>query len=88
MFMEVLAIAGSILLSSGVAGAIILGLSSWLAKVWANRILQDERYEHENAIEKIRAQLKQDTDAELQKLKHIHQGEIDVMMRKREVISV
>jgi hypothetical protein len=44
---EVLAVASTVLLSLGGAGAIILGLSSWLGRVWAEKILQNARYEHE-----------------------------------------
>jgi hypothetical protein len=38
-------IAGAIFLSIGSATAILFGLSSWLGKVWASRILETERHE-------------------------------------------
>jgi hypothetical protein len=38
-------IATAILISTGAAGGLIFGLSSFLAKVWANRILDRERNE-------------------------------------------
>lgn len=38
-------LAGAVLFSIGSAGAIIFALSSWLGKVWANRILERERNE-------------------------------------------
>lgn len=39
------AFVGSALFSIASAGAIFFGLSSWLGKVWASRILECERYE-------------------------------------------
>lgn len=38
-------LAGTILFSIASAGAILFGLSSWLGKVWASRILERERNE-------------------------------------------
>lgn len=38
-------LSGAILFSIGTAGAILFALSSWLGKVWANRILEQERNE-------------------------------------------
>lgn len=38
-------VAGAILFSIGSAGVILFALSSWLGKVWANRILERERNE-------------------------------------------
>ncbi|MHB1495516.1 hypothetical protein [Acidithiobacillus sp.] len=43
--MQLFELAGTILFSIGSAGAILFALSSWLGKVWANRILEHERNE-------------------------------------------
>lgn len=43
--MQSFELAGTILFSIGSAGAILFALSSWLGKVWANRILERERNE-------------------------------------------
>lgn len=40
---EIFKIAGAILISFGGSGAILFVLSSWLGKVWANRILETEK---------------------------------------------
>lgn len=85
MLQEVLAVASTVLLSLGGAGAIILGLSSWLGRVWAEKILQNARYEHELRVEKLRAQLQRDVESELERLRYRNHGEIDEMMRTREV---
>ena len=43
--MRLFELAGTILFSIGSAGVILFALSSWLGKVWANRILEHERNE-------------------------------------------
>lgn len=43
--MQWIELAGAILFSIGSAGAILFALSSWLGKVWANRLLEKERNE-------------------------------------------
>ena len=41
-FQDVFQIASAVLLSLGTGGAIVVGLSSWLGKVWASRILEKD----------------------------------------------
>lgn len=50
-------ISAAIVASFGGAGAIIIGLSSWLGKVWANRILENEKYEHSRELEEYKEKL-------------------------------
>ena len=50
-------IAGAILVSLGGGGAIVVGLSSWLGKVWANRILENEKSAHSKELESYKSQL-------------------------------
>ena len=40
---DILEIAAAIMASVGVSGAIIYGLSNWLGKVWANRLLEHDK---------------------------------------------
>lgn len=61
---EVFTVASAIFASIGGAGVIILGLSSWLGKVWANRILESEKKEHNKEIEHYKSRL----ELELQKV--------------------
>jgi hypothetical protein len=44
-------LAASILASTGVGAVIIFGLSSWLGKVWANRILEADRLRYQSALD-------------------------------------
>jgi hypothetical protein len=51
----IIAIFGSI----GGAGAIILGLSGWLGKVWADRFLEQEKAKYQKEIEQYKNQLEE-----------------------------
>ncbi len=54
---EIFKVSGAVLLSTGGAGAIIFGLSSWLGKVWASRVLEKERQAYAVELEGFRSQL-------------------------------
>jgi hypothetical protein len=47
----------AILTSLGGGGAIVIGLSSWLGKVWASRILEQDRKKYTIEIEELKARL-------------------------------
>lgn len=66
---ELLEIAGMILGSLGGGAAIIFGFSSWLGKVWANRLMEKEKAEHTRELESLRNRLTQDTESYKVKLK-------------------
>lgn len=56
---EIFGIAAAIIASIGGAGAIIIAVSSWLGKVWANRILENQKKEHQREIESFKSQLQE-----------------------------
>jgi hypothetical protein len=76
--MEVLEIAGAILASVGSAGAIILGLSTWLGKIWANRIMLADRAAHDRELERLRTELR----AEAERQQSALQAELDIFSAK------
>lgn len=47
---NILKLAGGIIGAVGSASVIIIGLSSWLGKIWANRIYEIERKQHEEDL--------------------------------------
>lgn len=57
MIKEAFEIAGAVILSLGGGSAIVWGLSSWLGKVWANRILESEKVKYSKQIEEYKAEL-------------------------------
>ena len=54
---EVFQIAGAIVASVGTSAGIIFGLSNWLGKVWASRILENEKKNHNLEIEGYKSRL-------------------------------
>jgi hypothetical protein len=60
---ETFEIAQAVLVSVGGGSLIIFALSSWLGKVWANRILETDRNRYAQDMESIRQSNKVITDA-------------------------
>lgn len=54
---EIFQVAGAIIASIGGSSVIILGLSGWLGKVWASRILESEKKRHNLEIEEFKGRL-------------------------------
>ena len=65
----VLEVAGAVLTALGGSAAIILGCSSWLGKVWANRLMEKEKAEYSRDLESLKNRLTQDTESYKIKLK-------------------
>ena len=61
MLTEVLGVASAILASVGSAGAIVWGLSSYLGKVWAGRLMAKEQAAHERDLAELRNRLEGQT---------------------------
>ena len=62
-------VAGAILLSLGTGGAIVLALSSWLGKVWAERLMAKETAKHNHELEQLRSSLQIQADQSAQSYK-------------------
>ena len=66
---ETIKIATAVLLSLGSGGAIVFALSSWLGKIWAERIMAKERASHESELAALRARLEKENQQSLANLK-------------------
>ena len=55
-------VSAAILASVGGAAAIILSLSTWLGKVWANRILEQDKLNYAKELEKLKNQMQYDSE--------------------------
>jgi|ERR1035441_3371278 hypothetical protein len=70
MGLENIATVVLLLLSSvGGGGAIVLGLSSWLGKVWANRLMEQEKARYRRDLEEFKADLQRKSDLAAQTLR-------------------
>ncbi|MCX6858756.1 MAG: hypothetical protein NTX70_00810 [Verrucomicrobia bacterium] len=62
-------IAGAVLVSLGGAAAILFAFSSWLGKVWAERILSKEKAKYAEDLEAFKKQLVLETESHKVRLK-------------------
>ena len=67
-------IATAILFSIGAGGAIVFAFSSWLGKVWANRILEKEKLEYSEML----ANISQRLDFQLHSSKAVFDAEFQI----------
>ena len=58
----------SIVLSLGGAGVLIIGFSTWLGKVWAARVLEQDRMKYKKELEATKAQYEKQLEAYKQEL--------------------
>lgn len=72
-FFDLLRIASLVIASLGGSGMIVFALSSWLGKVWADRLMQKQRAIYEREIEEFKAE----TLRLLEREKAIHQQELE-----------
>lgn len=54
---DIFEVAGAILASLGGGTVLVFELSNWLGKVWANRILENEKAEHSKELERYKNEL-------------------------------
>ena len=59
---DIAQVGGSILVSLGGAGLIVMGMSSWLGKVWASRILEEDKNKYQTALEQLKSQYQLDVE--------------------------
>lgn len=55
--------AAAVLVSLGGGGAIVAGLSSWLGRVWAQRLMQEDRARYDRELANLRATLEASNQA-------------------------
>jgi hypothetical protein len=63
---ELAEIVASVLVALGGGGAIIAGLSSWLGRVWAERLMRRETAHYQRELEDFKAQLSRDSESHAQ----------------------
>lgn len=68
-FREVIEVSGVILGSIGGGAAIIFGFSNWLGKVWANRLMVEEKAKFSRDLESLKSELVRENESHKIKLK-------------------
>lgn len=68
-FTDVFEIGGAVMISLGGAAGIIMGFSSWLGKVWAERILSKEKARYTTDLEEFKKRLVLETESHKIRLK-------------------
>lgn len=69
---EIFKVAAAIIASIGGAGVIIFGLSSYLGRVWSERLMRKERHRFEEQLSKLKEELRRESEAQLSHLKTNH----------------
>lgn len=64
----ILSISGAVLASLGGGALIVFGASAWLGKVWANRLLENDKLENSKELTSIKSQLDQAQNDRIRKL--------------------
>lgn len=82
---EVFEMISAVLLSISGGGAIVLMLSSWLGKLWAERLMRSESAKHEERLRELEAKLKQQVSDFEMRLKSELDLRSDVIRQKIEV---
>jgi hypothetical protein len=84
---EIFKLAGAIIASLGGSTLLVVGLSGWLGKVWAARIMERERTALTISIERVKADLVRSIGhekAELTRLQDAHRAELQVLSGQRQ----
>ena len=59
---DIFSLATAIIASLGGGAVLVLALSSWLGRVWANRILEGDKAKYAQALEDLKSQYLRDTE--------------------------
>jgi len=76
--LDVIEVGAAFVLSLGGGGAIVALLSSWLGKVWANRLMEADRARYATDLERVRADLMRKSEIELSSIKN----ELEILRTK------
>jgi hypothetical protein len=75
---EAFEIAGAVLVALGGGGVIVFTLSAWLGKVWADRLMIQERAKHDKELTILHAELRHNSEQEITNIKN----DLDIFKEK------
>lgn len=88
--MDIFALFGKIVASVGGAGLIIIGLSSWIGKIWADKLMETQRKQNEKEIEKFKSELHKELEllkAKNEKMNYITKTQFDAEFKMYQELS-
>jgi hypothetical protein len=68
-FQSAINLFGAVVVSLGGSSIIVFGLSSWIGKVWANKLMEKDKSKYNQEIEKLKNELQ----TKITKMEHFHQ---------------
>jgi len=68
-FTSAINLMGAIIVTLGGSTVVVFGLSSWLGKIWADRLMEKEKAKYTQEIEKLKHEL----ETKIIKIEHFHQ---------------
>lgn len=88
--MDIFALFGKIVVSVGGAGLIIIGLSSWIGKIWADKLMETQRKQNQKEIEKFKSELHKELEllkAKNEKMNYITKTQFDAEFKMYQELS-
>lgn len=88
--MDIFALFGKIVASVGGAGLIIIGLSSWIGKIWADKLMETQRKQNQKEIEKFKSELHKELEllkAKNEKMNYITKTQFDTEFKMYQELS-
>ncbi|MGN1153765.1 MAG: hypothetical protein ACI4S3_07025 [Candidatus Gastranaerophilaceae bacterium] len=88
--MDIFSLFGKMVFSVGGAGVIILGLSSWIGKIWADKLMQSLKKQNQKEIEEYKLKLAEQLEilkAKNDKLNYISKTQFDAEFKMYQELS-
>lgn len=88
--MDIFSLFGKIVFSVGGAGVIILGLSSWIGKIWADKLMQSLKKQNQKEIEEYKLKLAEQLEilkAKNDKLNYMTKTQFDAEFKMYKELS-
>lgn len=88
--MDIFALFGKIVAAVGGAGVIIIGLSSWIGKIWADKLMETQRKQNQKEIEKFKSELHKELEllkAKNEKMNYMTKTQFDAEFKMYQELS-
>lgn len=86
----IFSILGKIVIAVGGAGIVILGLSSWIGKIWADKLMETQKHQNQKDIEEYKSKLAEQLEIlkfQNEKYNHISKVQFDAAFKMYQEIN-